>query len=503
MHNQVALGIDISGNRINMALLKRVKSGAKVLKAGSAPVPEGAIKDGCIKQPEVLAKVIKELKSRNRIRAKKAAVSLSAGSTIVRIMDAPKGAPNNIGRFVQNELKSYIALSGKAIASDFCGIKSGYLSSNRLLAVAGDSEELALLTRTCSRTHLDVEVIEPPILGYIRALYTEKIEGKFDSDVLIVVLHSNILTFCVFRKQILDFVRIEAINGENAKAVELCQWLTDEINEIIQFYDVEVTDCSGKWEVTIVTEDIQLPEDVVTSMGDEIPCVGLDIRTGQNACRDTNIDFDSCKAKPSALAIGLAMGLLNVRQTGLKVNLVPPESAEVKATKRQLVLTAIIVLVAIPLLMIAGGMGINKLADNVKTSIADKKQTELSGDICSTSKELNSLNQEIELLSKRPAEINEILNSRPAVDWAKILNDIRIKTPKSVRITGLYSTGDTEIVLEGSALSYESARLFEKMLNDLEYISSASLTEASREENADALVTYRINCSLITEKIGI
>lgn len=503
MHNQVALGIDISESRINMALLKRVKSGAKVLKAGSAPVPEGAIKNGRIEQPEVLAKAIKEMKSHNRIRAKKAAVSLSTGSTIVRIMDAPKGAPNSIGRFVQNELKSYIALSGKSIAYDFCGIKSGYKSSNRLLAVANDSEELAVLTRTCSRTHLDVQAIEPPILGYIRAVYAEKIEGKFDSDVLIAVLHGNILTFCVFRKQILDFVRVEAVSGEKAKTSELCRWLTDEINAIIQFYDVEVTDGLGKWEVTIVTDDIQLHEDVVTSMGNEISCVGLDFRTGQNACRDTNIDFDNCKGEPSALAVGLAMGLLNVRQTGLKVNLVPPESAEVKATKRQLVLTAIIIIVAIPLLMIAGGMGINKLANNIKTGITAKKQTELSGDICSASNELNSLNQEIELLSKRPAEINELLNSRPAIGWAKILNDIRTKMPKPVRITGLYSTGDTGMVLEGSALSYQSARDFEKMLNDLDYVNLASLTEASREDNSDALVTYKINCSLMTEKIGI
>jgi len=503
MHSQVALGIDISANQINMALLKRTRNGAKVLKAGCAPVPEGAIKNGCIEQPEVLAKTIKELKSHSRILAKKAAVSLSTGSTVVRIMEAPKGAPNSIGQFVQNELKSYITLSGKALAYDFCGIKSGYKSSNRLLAVAGDSDELTVLRRTCGRTHLDVEAIEPPILGYIRAVYAEKIEGRFDSDVLIAVLHSDILTFCVFRKQILDFVRVEAISGEKAETGELYQWLTDEINAIIQFYDVEVTGNSGKWEVTIVTDDMLLPEDKVASMSDKISCVGLDVRTNQNACRDKNIDFDSCKGEPSALAVGLAMGLLNVCQTGLKVNLVPPESAEVKATKRQLVLTAIIIIVAIPLFMVAAGMGINKFADKIKTSITDRKQTELSNDICSFSEELNSLNQEIELLSKRPDEINEILNSRPAIGWAKILNDIRTKMPKSVRITDLYSTGDTGIVLEGSSLSYQSARDFEKMLNDLDYVNLASLTEASREENAEALVMYKINCSLITEKVGI
>ena len=53
MRNQVALGIDISESRISLALLMGGKNGAKLLKAGSAPVPEGAIKDDSIEQPEV------------------------------------------------------------------------------------------------------------------------------------------------------------------------------------------------------------------------------------------------------------------------------------------------------------------------------------------------------------------------------------------------------------------------------------------------------------------
>ena len=503
MRNQVALGIDISDSRISMALLRRARNGVKVLKAGSAPVPEGAIKDGNIEQPEVLAKAIKELMSRNHIRARKAAVSLSTGSTIVHILEAPGGTPSNIGQFVKKELKSYIALSGREIASDFCGIKSGGGLINRLLAVAADRQELVMLTRTCRRAHLDVEVVEPSMLGYVRALFAEKIEGRFDSDVLIAILQGGVLTLCVFRKQTLDFVRVEQVGKEKTEPGELFRWLVGQINAIIQFYDIEVADSAGKWEVTVVADCVQLPDDAATSLSGEITSAGLDVRTDENACQDELVDLNGCREKASAAAIGLAMGLLDVRQTGLMINLVPPESAEVKATKKQLVLTIAVIAVVIPLLTIAAGMGINRLADKTKTSILDRKQTELTGDICSISKELTSLNQQIDLLSKRPAEISEILDSRPALGWAKILNDIRVQTPQSVRITELYSVGDTGIVLEGLALSYESARLFEKMLNELDYINLATLTETSREDNVNALVVYKINCSLDTEKIKI
>jgi Tfp pilus assembly protein PilN len=85
------------------------------------------------------------------------------------------------------------------------------------------------------------------------------------------------------------------------------------------------------------------------------------------------------------------------------------------------------------------------------------------------------------------------------LDWAAILEDLRSRTPGTVRITNLYSKGNTEMHLEGLALSYEVVRLFVKMLNESDYISSASLN-MRREEKAGGLVKYTINCSLTPEK---
>ena len=500
LDTKTALGVDISESLISLALLKSTKNGVKVLKADSIPVPDGAIKDGNIEQPEVLAKAIKELKSRNRIRARKAVVSLSTGSTIAHILEAPRGAPSNIGKFVQNELKSYIALSGREITFDFCGVKSRVGSGNRLLAVAADSQELAVLTRTCSRAGLDVEAIEPPILGYIRALFAERIEARFDSDVLIAVLHGSALTLCVFRKQMLDFVRVEDISGENAEPRELCRWLAGEINAIIQFYDIEVADSSGMWDVTIVADGVQLPDDAATSLSANIASASLEVRTGENACQDTIVEQNSCKGKPSALAIGLAMGLLDTRQTGLKINLVLQESAEVKAVKKQLVLTTAVIVVAVPLLMMAAGAGFTRLADKTKRRVVHRKQTEMSQDMQTVFREQQLLERQIELLSNKPGGLNDILGSRPTLNWAKILDDVRGHTPEAVRITELYGTSNGGMILEGQALSYEAVRLFVTMLNSSDYISSATLTETMKEDEADGLVVYKIDCTLIIEE---
>ena len=92
------------------------------------------------------------------------------------------------------------------------------------------------------------------------------------------------------------------------------------------------------------------------------------------------------------------------------------------------------------------------------------------------------------------------MGSRRTVDWASILDDVKARTPKAVRITSLGNSGETGMSLEGLALSYEAARLFETKLSESDYISQASLSEATRKNSAGGLVTYTIYCSLTDEK---
>ena len=498
--SKTALGVDISNGRISLALLRQNAKGIELLKSASRPIPDGAIKDGNIEDPLILAQAIKALRTRNKIRAiNRAGVSLLARPIVMHILDVPKGAPANIGHLVRNEVKSCVALSGKEIAFDFCRIKSGQGQRSRLLAVATDSQKVPQLAEVCSRGGLNAEVIEPPLLAYARALYAKKIQGKFDCDVLIAILRDGVLSLCVFRKQALDFIGTRNISGEKAEPDELCRWLAEEINAIIRFYDIEVADSSGKWEVTVVSESTLLPDDAEQSLKDKITSASLQVRTDETAFQDTLVAQDSGLEKPSVVAIGLAMRLLNKNSDSLRINLLPPESAEVKSFKRHLLITANIIAATLLLMLMAAG-GLSRMADKVNQGIANRKQTQLSKNTHNLIGEQKLLDKKIRQLSNRPARLNSILSSRYALDWAHILEDIRNRTPKTVRITNLYSNENTQMHMQGEALSYEVVHLFVKMLNDSDYISSASLAETVKGEKAGGLVMYTINCSLIREK---
>jgi Tfp pilus assembly protein PilN len=114
-------------------------------------------------------------------------------------------------------------------------------------------------------------------------------------------------------------------------------------------------------------------------------------------------------------------------------------------------------------------------------------------------REKDRLDRQIKQMSDRPGRLSDILGSHNAVDWAKILKDIGVRTPKTVRITELRSKkGDSKIHLEGLALSYEAVSLFEDMLNKSQVVNSASVTDAERDDELDGLVRYSIDC-LLTE----
>jgi Tfp pilus assembly protein PilN len=356
-----------------------------------------------------------------------------------------------------------------------------------------------MLAQTSNMAGLNVKVIEPPLLSYTKALYAKKIEGKFDCDVLISILRDGVLRLCVFRKQILDFVRIENISEEQAKPEELSRLLTEKINEIIQSYDVEVVDSSGNWEVTVVADCMELPQSFEESLRTGIKSENVQVRNGQNICKDTMVAQNDGHEKASVVAIGLGIGLLNQNDNGLRINLVPPESADVRAVKKQLFITAAII-AALPLFMVLTGTGFSLTANNVKHDIAQKKQTDLSQETYALLKEREVLDRQIKQLSDIPAQLNSILGSRQTIDWANILEDVRKLTPKTVRIIDLYSGDGSGMYLEGLAISYETIHLFVEMLNNSDYISSASLTETTKDNEVNGFIVYRIDCALRLEK---
>ncbi len=505
--SKISLGIDISENLISMALLKKDGDGVKLLKAASCPVPEGAIKNGNIENAQALGKSIRKLKNRITIRPTRAAVSLFTKPVIMQVMDISKQVPGNIRQFVQNQMKHCAVLPGKKIALDFCGTSGAGSESGRashLLAVATDGQKVSEIIKVCSKAGIIVEAIEPPLLAYIRAFYADKIAGKFDSNVLIAILQDNSLILCVFRKQRLDFVRTKNISDEYADPNKLCQWLAEQINTIIQFYDVEMPDSFGKWEINVVADRVRLPEKAEDSLKATIASTNLQLLTGEDACQAAAVSQSSRFAnssqpdKPSLVALGLAMKLLDTNKRDLGVNLLPPEVTSLQATQKRALITANVV-AAVLLVMILAINGpawkIKKLNESI-----NRKKARLFRDTPTLVSERTSVNEQINTLNNKLSQINGILDAHLDVDWPGLLSDIGKGTPKTICITSLSSRANSEMFLQGLAISNEDVYLFVDKLNKSRHIDLASIVETVKDNKKNGLITYEINCSLASQK---
>jgi len=495
--NKTSLGIDISNGRINLALLKQAKDGVKLLKTAGTAVPEGAIIDGNVKDPPALADAIKQLLTSNKIRAGRVVVSLVARPVLTQIMDLPKQIAGNMSQYVQNELKQCAILPNKNTAVDYCGISSpGKAANARVFVVATENEKITQMTQALNQAGLNLKAVEPNICACIRALYAKKIAKKFDSNVLIAAVTDGIASLCVFRNQCFDFIRSKQMGGDVCRSGEARDVLAQEINAILQFYDIEVPDSPDKRElIVLLNRSGSQAEEVGQFLKNRFANVDVQVSTPQDICRDTPAVADCDTSEISLAAVGLAMKPLDLEGPNLKINLLPAETAQLSAARKHALITANIAAGVLITMIIAAGFLSSRLK-RANEAIELLQQKQASEATLSLLAEREAITRQVDSLSAKLDEINRIVPPGQTTDWSKVLNEIRLRTPRALRITALFSDDKSRVRIEGQSVSYEAVHLFVDMLTESNLINTADLIGTEKDDGSGGLVSYSIACSL-------
>ena len=500
---RTSLGIDVCDGSIHLALLKKGKDSVELLKAVSGPLPEGAVVGGDVEDAAKLAKAIKDLKTRHRIRADAVAISVFIKPAFSEILDVSTSGPMNAGQLVKDEVRHCVGLSGREAMSDYCRIrtKDQIGKEVRLFVAATDGQKLAEINRACRKVGLNLKSIEPPVLALARALYDAKIaHEEYDANVLLAMLRDGELTLCVFRKQSLDYVRTRDLGDDALDADILCQRIGKEVNSVIKFYAVDVPESSGNWRITVLADGmLESMEDAAESLraatanDDLIVMAGKDVLGNTPVTRAGRVGEET---KLSPVSVGLAIKLLGVNQGNLEINLKCSESSEVRALKKDTLIAAnaFAAVLTLGILAVAGLIvSIGKTIDRTGSLRKNRPTASLTA----MAKEMDSHAEMIRELREGPERLKECIEARHDIDWSALLADIGSSTPKHLRITNLSSKGGAQISLEGVARSYEAIDMFARILNKSEHIEAASLRETERDEEDQLLITYIIDCSLI------
>lgn len=138
----LVVGVDIGSHAVKICQLKRTDKAYAVINLGSATLPEGAVDDGTLNDPEVVGKAIAELFKNLKIKKKKVGFSISGYSVIVKKVNLAVMSEKELEEHIQSEAEQYIPFDIDDVYLDFQDLKTNKEGGDRtdVMLVAAKKE---------------------------------------------------------------------------------------------------------------------------------------------------------------------------------------------------------------------------------------------------------------------------------------------------------------------------------------------------------------------------
>lgn len=140
--SNLVVGVDIGSHAVKVCQLKRSDRGYTVLALGSAVLPEGAVDDGTLVEPEIVGKAISSLFANLKITNKKVGFSISGYSVIVKKVNLAVMDDAQMEEHIMAEAEQYIPFDIEDVYLDFQNLASSSESADRtdVMLVAAKKE---------------------------------------------------------------------------------------------------------------------------------------------------------------------------------------------------------------------------------------------------------------------------------------------------------------------------------------------------------------------------
>ena len=138
----LVVGIDIGSHAIKVCHLKRTDKAYAVVNLGSATLPEDAVDDGTLNDPEIVGKIIGDLFKSLKIKKKKVGFSISGYSVIVKKVNLAVMSDEELEEHIHAEAEQYIPFDIEDVYLDFQDLKTNDGDSERtdVMLVAAKKE---------------------------------------------------------------------------------------------------------------------------------------------------------------------------------------------------------------------------------------------------------------------------------------------------------------------------------------------------------------------------
>jgi len=121
---QLVVGVDIGSHAVKVCQLKRTDKAYSVISLGSALLPEGAVDDGTLNDPEVVGEIIANLFKNLKIKSKRVGFSISGYSVIVKKVNLAVMEEDKLEEHIMAEAEQYIPFDIDDVYLDFQDLKT-------------------------------------------------------------------------------------------------------------------------------------------------------------------------------------------------------------------------------------------------------------------------------------------------------------------------------------------------------------------------------------------
>lgn len=129
--DNLVVGVDIGSHAVKVCQLSKSDKSYSVVNLGSITLPEGAVEDGTLNEPDIVAKAISDLLTNLKIKNKKVGFSISGYSVIVKKVNLAVMEDSQLEEHIMAEAEQYIPFDLDDVYLDFQDLKTNTPESER------------------------------------------------------------------------------------------------------------------------------------------------------------------------------------------------------------------------------------------------------------------------------------------------------------------------------------------------------------------------------------
>lgn len=159
---QYPVGIDIGSHAIKVCKIVKAGDAFKLMSLGSAMLPEGAVEDGILQEPEEVANITKTLFKNLKLKDKKVAISISGYSVIVKKINLSVMDDKELYKYIQNEVGQYIPFDIEDVYLDYQDLHTNTEDNDRtdVMLVAAKKEVVEGYLSMLQSAGLNVVIVD-------------------------------------------------------------------------------------------------------------------------------------------------------------------------------------------------------------------------------------------------------------------------------------------------------------------------------------------------------